>query len=238
MCPLRGGQVVYDLVYNPPQTTRLLLPGDRGDGAQAIGGHGHVGVAGRAGLRTLDRRQPAPVDVMRQAVDAAQLAAAAPPPFAGVVRQATADDAAAIAAINRQVQAMHAAAVPDFFKPPTAATFPPEFWRERLTQPDVFILVAELAGAVIGYLYADTAPTIETPHTYARPRCFIHQLGVDDAHRHQGAGAALLAAAKAHARAQGITLLALTTWAFNEQAVRFFTRAGFAVYNYRMWMTI
>jgi shikimate dehydrogenase len=233
--PFRAEQVVYDLVYNPRQTR--LLQQAAAAGAQAIGGIGMLVWQGALAFQRWTG-QPAPVAVMRAAVDAAQLAAAAPPPFAGVVRQATADDAAAIAAINRQVQAMHAAAVPDFFKPPTAATFPPEFWRERLTQPDVFILVAELAGAVIGYLYADTAPTIETPHTYARPRCFIHQLGVDDAHRHQGAGAALLAAAKAHARAQGITLLALTTWAFNEQAVRFFTRAGFAVYNYRMWMTI
>ena len=175
---------------------------------------------------------------MRAAVDAAQLppGASAAPRFAGSVRRAAESDTSAIAAIHRQVQALHAAAVPDFFKPPTAEAFAPEFWRERLAQPDVVILVAELEGAVVGYLYADLAPTLATLHTYARARCFIHQIGVDAARRGQGAGSALLAAVKAIARSQGIDLLALTTWAFNAPAVRFFTHAGFDIYNYRMWM--
>jgi ribosomal protein S18 acetylase RimI-like enzyme len=132
---------------------------------------------------------------------------------------------------------MHATAMPDFFKPPSAMTFPPDFWQERLAEADVVILVAEQAGTVIGYLYADTTPAMETAATYARPRFYIHHIGVDALHRGQGAGAALLDAAKALARDQGIALLALTTWTFNERAVRFFTRAGFEVYNYRMWMT-
>ena len=133
---------------------------------------------------------------------------------------------------------MHAAAVPDYFKPASATTFPPDFWQERLAEADVVILVAELHGTVIGYLYADTTPAMETAATYARPRFYIHHIGVDALHRGQGAGAALLDAAKALAHDQGISLLALTTWTFNERAVRFFAQQGFDVYNYRMWLTI
>ena len=44
-------------------------------------------------------RQVAPVAVMRQAVDAAQMAAPVHPPFAGRVRRATDGDGAAMAAL-------------------------------------------------------------------------------------------------------------------------------------------
>ena len=235
----RPGQTVYDLVYNP-RATRLLQQAAAG-GARAIGGIGMLIWQSTLAFQRWTG-QPAPVAVMRAAVDAAQLppaaAATAAPRFAGSVRRAAEGDAAAIAAIHRQVQALHAAAVPDFFKPPATEAFAPEFWRERLAQPDAVILVAELEGAVVGYLYADLAPTMATIHTYARPRCFIHQIGVDAAWRGQGAGSALLAAVKPIARSEGVNLIALTTWAFNAPAVRFFTRAGFEVYNYRMWMRL
>ena len=61
-------------------------------------------------------------------------------------------------------------AVPDFFKPPSATTFPPDSWQVRLAQPATVILVAEQAGGIVGYLYADTAPAMETTSTYERPR--------------------------------------------------------------------
>jgi shikimate dehydrogenase len=234
----RRHQVVYDLVYNPRQTQ--LLQQAAVDGARAIGG---IGMLVWQGALAFQRWTgvAAPAAIMRQAVDAVQLAAAPEPvhpPFAGNVRRATPDDAAAIAQLNSQVQALHAAAVPDFFKPPAATTFPPDFWQERLTQPATVILVAEQAGAVIGYLYGDTSGAMETSSTYERPRFYIHHIGVDAAHRNQGVGTALVAAAKAVARNQGIRLLALSTWTFNEQAVRFFEHAGFAVYNYRMWLRL
>ena len=234
----RRNQVVYDLVYNPRQTQ--LLQQAAADGARAIGG---IGMLVWQGALAFQRWTGvvAPVAIMRRAVDAVQLAAAPEPvhpPFAGSVRRATPDDAAAIAQLNLQVQAVHAAAVPDFFKPPSTTTFPPDFWQERLMQPATVMLVAEQAGAVIGYLYGDTIGAMETSSTYERPRFYIHHLGVDAAHRNQGVGSALVAAAKAVARSQGISLLALTTWTFNESAVRFFVQQGFTVYNYRMWMRL
>ena len=205
----RRNQVVYDLVYNPRQTR--LLQQATADGARAIGGIGMLVWQGALAFQRWTGAV-APVAVMRQAVDAVQLAAAPEqihPPFAGNVRHATPADAAAIAQLNSQVQALHAAAVPDFFKPPSAAIFAPDFWCERMAQPAVVILVAERAGTVIGYLYADTASALETVHTYAQPRFYIHHLGVDAAHRGHGVGAALLAEAKTIARRQQISLLAL-----------------------------
>lgn len=229
------GQIVYDLVYNPRQT-RLLRQAAQ-DGALAIGGIGMLVWQGALAFKRWTGLD-APVAVMRQAVDAAQATVLPRAPFPGAVRRAVAAEIDAVARINSQVQAIHAAAHPNFFKPPSATTFPAAFWQERLEQPDAVILVALLADEVVGYLYADTDPALATSTTYEQRRLFIHQIGVDEKQRSRGAGAALLATAREIARSQGIPLLALTTWAFNEQAVRFFRREGFEIYNYRMWMKL
>jgi len=63
----RPGQVVYDLVYNPPQT-RLLVKA-AADGAQAIGGLGMLIWQGAIAFERWTGQLP-PVDVMRTAAEA------------------------------------------------------------------------------------------------------------------------------------------------------------------------
>jgi shikimate dehydrogenase len=234
--PLWGGQVIYDLVYNPPQTVLLRQAAEAG--ARAIGG---LGMLVWQGALAFERwtGQPAPVAVMREAAAAhfaarARPAKAANPTFH--VRAATEADCASISELNAQIQDLHAAAHPDFFKPPSATTFPPGYWCELMARPDTVMLVAELGGTVVGYLYGDVTPAMETSSTYAFQRFHIHHIGVQPAVQGQGCGAALIAAAKDAARRRGITRLTLATWAFNHQAHRFFEGQGFAYYNHRMWL--
>lgn len=229
------GQIVYDLVYNPRQT-RLLRKAAQ-DGALAIGGIGMLVWQGALAFKRWTGLD-APVAVMRQAVDNAQAITPVRTAFAGIVRHAAAADAAALARINSQVQAIHAAAHPDFFKSPAATDIAPALWQERLKQPHSVILVAEQDDKIVGYLYGDTDPAMETSNTYALPRFFIDHLGVEERYRSHGVGAALLAEARSIARQHDIALLGLSTWAFNERAIRFFLREGFEIYNYRMWMKL
>ncbi|MEZ4863981.1 MAG: shikimate dehydrogenase [Caldilineaceae bacterium] len=63
----RPGQVVYDLVYNPPQTR--LLQKATADGAQAIGGLGMLIWQGAIAFERWTGQLP-PVDVMREAAEA------------------------------------------------------------------------------------------------------------------------------------------------------------------------
>jgi shikimate dehydrogenase len=64
--PFRAGQVVYDLVYNPPQTR--LLQKAAADGAQPIGGLGMLIWQGALAF-TRWTGQPAPVAIMRAAAE-------------------------------------------------------------------------------------------------------------------------------------------------------------------------
>ncbi|MBX3015818.1 MAG: shikimate dehydrogenase [Caldilineaceae bacterium] len=65
--PFRPGQVVYDLVYNPPQTR--LLQKAAADGAQAIGGLGMLIWQGAIAFERWTGQQPS-VAVMRAAAEA------------------------------------------------------------------------------------------------------------------------------------------------------------------------
>lgn len=234
----RPGQVVYDLVYNPPQT--VLLRQATEDGAQAIGGLGMLVWQGALAFERWTGR-PAPVDAMRGAA-AAHFAARAGSTSGAKpvvhVRRAGPQDCAALNELNQGIQRLHADAHPDFFKPPAAATFGPDYWCELMDRPDTVMLVAELAGCVVGYLYGDVTPALETNSTYAFGRFHIHHIGVTPEQQRQGCGAALIEAAKQEARRRGIGHLTLATWAFNHQAHRFFEGQGFEYYNHRMWLQL
>jgi shikimate dehydrogenase len=235
--PLRPGQTVYDLVYNPPDT--LLLQQARQQGARAIGGLGMLIWQGALAFERWTGR-PAPVEVMRAAAEEQMRTNISSTPKVYQkkiqVRRATSADADKICRLHATLQSYHAEALPTFFKQPTDEAFPPSSVTELLDEPFNLFFLAEVDGIVVGYLYADVRPAEETPMTYPLKRLWIHQIVVASEHRRQGVGAALLAAAKSYAAAQGINTLALSVWAFNQEALRFFEAQGFQVYNYRMWL--
>lgn len=235
--PLRADQIVYDLVYNPEET--VLLQQARAAGARAIGG---LGMLIWQGALAFERwtGQSAPVATMRAAA-AAQLrsrAAARVAKAMVTVRRATGQDAEVISQLHAALQDYHAAAHPDFFKSASMETFPPAMVREQLTRPGVVIFLAEIDGAVVGYLYADANPAQETSMTYRLERLWIHHIAVTPTHQRRGAGAALVEAAKGYAQSVGISMLALSVWAFNEPALAFFLAQGFVAYNHRMWLKL
>ena len=238
--PFRPAQAVYDLVYNPADT--LLLRQAQADGAHAIGGLGMLIWQGALAFEHWTGQMP-PVDVMRAAAEAHLrrhgLGGRAPAPAEGVtIRPATHADTQALARLNASIQAFHADALPSFFKQPTDLTFPPGRFAELLDNPDTVILLAEVDGEPAGYLYADTSPAMETSSTYSLERVWIHHIGVEPAYQRQGAGMALIEAARQLARARAISTIALATWWFNDRAIRFFEGQGFETYNYRMWMKV
>jgi ribosomal protein S18 acetylase RimI-like enzyme len=152
------------------------------------------------------------------------------------VRRATSADAELLSALNAEVQAIHAAALPATFKPPgpqsAAAT------ATLVNNPGNLILVAEIDGAPAGYVYASLSRHAETPWRHGYEMIYIHQIGVRAAYRRRGAGAALLAAVRAEAASRNVALLTLDVWSFNADARAFFQRQGFAPCQERLWRDV
>jgi shikimate dehydrogenase len=234
--PFRSGQIVYDLVYNPADTR--LLRQAANSGAQAIGG---LGMLVWQGAFAFERwtGTPAPVDIMRSAAEAhfaTRTREASAPTSDLQVRFARPSDAVQISELNAYVLQLHADALPDFFKRPSATSFPAEHVLEIMARPDTVMFLAERAGKAVGYLYADVTPAMESSSTYTFDRLHIHHISVLPEAQGRGCGTALIEAAKQEARRRGIPRLALGTWDFNRRAQRFFESQGFVYYDHRMWL--
>lgn len=99
-----------------------------------------------------------------------------------------------------------------------------------LTEPDAFCLVARRAqdGPALGYALVTVnsgSPTWAAVERFG----YLETLSVLPSERGAGIGAALLDAVQAHLSALGVTRLELTMVARNEEARRFYERAGFDV---------
>jgi len=86
-------------------------------------------------------------------------------------------------------------------------------------------MVAERSGAIIGYVFADVEPT--NWMELRGPCGVVHDIYVDEAARHQGAGRKLMSAAIAWVRSKGRSQVVLTTKNRNEHARHLFTTLGF-----------
>jgi ribosomal protein S18 acetylase RimI-like enzyme len=151
------------------------------------------------------------------------------------VRRAIASDAQILSLLNRDVQAVHAAALPFRFKPPSQHSFPPAEAAALLAKFENLVLLAQVDQDPAGYAYAEIVRRPETSLTYAFEMLYLHHISVGTRFRRQGVGTALLNAVRAAGEDLGITLLSLDVWSFNETARRFFCQHGFHPYNERLW---
>ncbi len=150
------------------------------------------------------------------------------------IRRATARDAGIVARLNREVQQLHADALPRLFKPPSEEIFAPAAFAELVADLDTVVFIGEAGGEPVGYLYAQVARRPDTPFTYAADVVFVHHLAVRREHRGRGYGERLIREAVALAESEGIRRIELSVWAFNTDTRGFFARQGFTVFNERV----
>jgi ribosomal protein S18 acetylase RimI-like enzyme len=99
------------------------------------------------------------------------------------------------------------------------------FLVSQLSNPNSLVMVAEHAGAVVGYVYADVE---STNWMELRGPCGVVQdVYVDESARKLGAGRALVRAAIEWIRSKGRAQVVLLTKTRNENAQRLFTSLGF-----------
>ena len=99
------------------------------------------------------------------------------------------------------------------------------FLGTQLDADDAVVLVAERAGAAVGYVFAGIEPFSWKELRDAAG--FVHDIVVDQAERRSGVAGALMEAAIAWVREQGVASVMLWTAAPNEGAQRLFEGLGF-----------
>jgi ribosomal protein S18 acetylase RimI-like enzyme len=143
------------------------------------------------------------------------------------VRPATAADAPVLGRLGALLVALHHDLDRDRFIAPGPRTEQGygDFLASQVGREGVILLVAEQAGAVLGYAYA----ALEGRDWMALrgPAGVIHDLVVDPGRRREGLGRLLLEETVAALEAQGAPRIVLSTAARNEAAQRLFVSARF-----------
>jgi diamine N-acetyltransferase len=141
-------------------------------------------------------------------------------------RRAVADDAHALAALNRFVHDLHLARRPDYVKP-TSADEVAAWFTSLLSRPTTVIWIAEEDRVPIGYVLALVSEQPENAFRRARRWCEIDQVAVDPRWRRHRVGTRLIECVLADSHARGLAEIELSTWAFNEVGQATFRRLGF-----------
>ncbi|MBI3792855.1 MAG: GNAT family N-acetyltransferase [Gemmatimonadetes bacterium] len=143
------------------------------------------------------------------------------------IRAARAADLPAIGALGALLVAEHHDFDAQRFLAASAATPAgyADYLGTQLARPDVLVLVADLAGAVVGYCYAGLEPTDYM--ALRGPAGAVYDVVVDPAARGRGIGRQLMEATLAALRDRGAPRVVLSTAARNAAAQRLFTRLGF-----------
>src|ERR1700756_4592838 len=112
------------------------------------------------------------------------------------VRRATKKDAALIATLIADVQALHAAALPRQFKPVDKVSYAKDA-AAALARPERLVFIAYVADEPAGFVHAETIRQPETSLLYAQQTLYIHAISVRPNYRRRGVGSALMEALRA-----------------------------------------
>ncbi|PJG59636.1 GNAT family N-acetyltransferase [Aeromonas cavernicola] len=141
------------------------------------------------------------------------------------IRQATAQDIDAILALNQQIGQLHYAQYPDVFCPPS----PEEraFMLQVIGSEDRLFCVAQLGNRVVGFLTARIDINRTVPFLSKQPICWVSSVVVDEHHRSQGIGRALIAHSERWAHERDAKQVRLEVMILNERAALLYESLGF-----------
>ena len=149
------------------------------------------------------------------------------------IRQATATDAELICQLLIEGGDLHAQALPMLLRPPDSSKTL-EFVNSVLQNGNAHVLLAELNEQAVGFVQFSRIDETEHPIKVTRSFISVSSLMVQEEHRRQGAGDALMQAVHDWAEKQGIHDVELHVYEFNKPALSFYEKLGYHTTSRRM----
>ena len=143
------------------------------------------------------------------------------------IRKATCDDIDAIQRLYRQLDRYHAHLMPEACEPVGGDARTADMVAKFVAEEGSDYLVAQRGNEIVGFLLIQERS--HPPYPISRPGHFamIEAAVVDEPHRGQGIGTALIDAAVGWARDKGLTAMQLNVWTANDKARKFYVDRGF-----------
>jgi len=144
------------------------------------------------------------------------------------VRRARRDDWPSVCELLREVDDLHAALAPEYFR---SAPRSESEWTRLLDEDNGAVFVAESADAAsaVGVLAARLYDTPDNPAMVQRRRVHVETVVVSGRQRRRGIGRRLMDEGAAWGRGHGAVEVVLTTWVGNDEAEAFYARLGYRV---------
>lgn len=154
------------------------------------------------------------------------------------IRPATPEDVPNVLPMVRKICELHAAWDPEKYtlKGDPTKSYGPWLTRQAKDSTSAFLVAEADDGGLAGFLIG--AVEHDIPIYRVVEVGFVHDVWVEPEHRGSGVGRALLEAATAHFRAQGLSQVRLETAAPNEGARRLFRELGFHEFAVTMLKSI
>ncbi len=151
-----------------------------------------------------------------------------------VIRQATAQDYAALCGIIDEVDSLHRNHMPHIFQRPPGPVRDREYILALLADENVGLFVAEVEGQVAGFVHVLVRDTPPWPVLVSRRLAFVDSLAVGQEFRRRGIGRTLMDQAHTWAIAKRATDIELNVFEFNQAAIAFYQALGYEASTRRM----
>lgn len=141
------------------------------------------------------------------------------------VRPAVQSDREKIRPLQKEIAVLHHEGRPDLFRT-EGRYFTDNSFAERLDMPDHYVFIAESAGEVIGYAFANVVKYRGHSTYIDYDSFYIDDICVLEKCRRNGVGEALFDRCAETARSNGCYNMFLNVLAFNDGAIAFYERMG------------
>ena len=141
------------------------------------------------------------------------------------VRRATADDYPDMSAMGQEIGLHHHQALPHLITPDAMSE---AAFHGLLADSSYSVMLGVDNGEIVGYLIYKVVDVPADEYFYAQRNLYVQEISIYQRHQRKGYGEALMNHAVEAAKAQGVSRVTLRVWAFNQGAVAFYERLGFA----------
>ena len=153
------------------------------------------------------------------------------------IRTATVEDLDQICALADEIAEFHNKNEPKVFAQADRQR-DREFWRSSIVQLDGTVLVAVKATEILGFITAKVSEALAPSFLVPRKVCRIGTIIVSSQYKRQGVGTQLLRSIEAWALAQSAVETRLEVFAFNSQALGFYSSLGYATQSHIMYRSL
>ena len=153
-----------------------------------------------------------------------------------ILRKAVLDDYPSVCKIYQEIDQRHSQALPQIFHPvqngPARSI---DTFCELISNPNILFLLAEQHTEVVGLVQVSLYNIPGMAMLVSRRYGYIEAIIVRQDHHGEGVGRALIERAEHWALENGVYEMELTVYNFNQNAIRFYEKAGYQVLSQRMW---